>query len=562
MASFTDNFNRADSGTVGNDWLEKTDSEAQILSQNLRIGGAVNFGSSIVYRPASEDFKNGSVETDFTVTAGSETPQIHMRYNPSANTSYLCYITTTQLIIAKMTGVATVVTLASTSFTSDSTEEYTLKFELYGNIKRATISYKNTGAPITVVEESTDTTHTTAGSSGVSNNVSGFVDYGRFFHSGEVDKSISPTGVLHNGTSVIASDTGITAYVLDFLSGERVTTVGSLTTDANGNLSSIDNDSIDNKRYKVLLKRSNGDIGLIRRSDENYPRIYVNSSDLQTGRYTAVKYDGLGIPGSQVPSTGRHSGGFIYASLNLPIEDNDEFRADITTPPAVIEGGGAIVGYRFYDDTSGEFDFTGIGKVQWTFDVIKNNVSDTTGLSGALTFGVIQMTADDMTVNSLISEPLVQLNYDLTVDDMTVTGSMTQPTFDLFFDITPEDMAVNVFMTDANFSGVFSLTVDDSIVNGTINSPSLSESFNVTVNDLFSSPVMTEPSFAVTGVFGADNMVSGGAMTEPTLVQQGVLNVSNITVQSIMTNSGPVEVVSIAGRVRISARISGSIKLN
>lgn len=48
---------------------------------------------------------------------------------------------------------------------------------------------------------------------------------------------------------------------------------------------------------------------------------------------------GLGVLGSQVPSTGTHGPGYIYPSLDLPGDANKEYRGLIVTPP----GAGALV---------------------------------------------------------------------------------------------------------------------------------------------------------------------------------------------------------------------------
>lgn len=430
MAEFLDIFDRVDDPAIGAGWLEQTASESQLLNNALRIGGAVDFGDSIAYRQASEDFKDGYVEVDFTVTSAAAVPQIHMRYNPAGTTSYLCYATSTALVVARMTGVAAATILDSVPFVLDATEEYTLKFECYGNTKRATISFKNTGAPIAVAEDTADTTHLTAGSVGVSNSTNGFVDYSRFYHSGAVDKSIT-CGPLHDGTALIASDTGITAYVHDFISGELVTTVSSLTTDVSGNLDAIDNDSVDNKRYAVLLERSNGDIGYIRRSDVTWPTTHVAGSDIQSGRYTAVKYDGLGIPGNQVPSTGTHGAGYMYPALNLPLEDTNEFQARITSAPAVTGGTGVIQSIAIYDDSSFEIETDAYAEVSWTYDLYLDNVLEESGLTATVDVGtpggltsdanIVFSTTSDLSTRSLLvsdSSVAFSTSADLTVGNL------------------------------------------------------------------------------------------------------------------------------------------------
>lgn len=462
MASLSDDFNRADSGTVGNSWLETTGSESEILSNKLRIGGAVTFPNSVVYRPASEDFKNGTVSVDFTITANTAVPQIHMRYNDASNNSYILYTTSTQLILGRMTS-GSVTQLDTASFTRDAADEYTLEFSLFGNNKLGKIKYKDTGAPIVAVSDSADTTYTSADSVGISNDVSAFVDYDNFYASGETSKAISPTGVLHDGTSVLASETGIKAYVLDFLTGARVTTVTGLTTDASGNLSSIDNDTIDNKRYKVLLELSGGERGLIRRTDQDYPRIYCNTSDLQTGKYTAVKYDGLGIPGNQVPSTGKHSGGFLYGALSLPSENNDEFRCLVTTAPAVTAGGGSITAYKLYDDTSFDLESSIENTVEWTYTVYKNNASDTTGVTATVTFTSdteITATTESLTLTTNAATTEIVYDIDAALESLTLTAFPVSVGGDSVISATLESLTLSTYQAGIEISDIIEATTE------------------------------------------------------------------------------------------------------
>jgi hypothetical protein len=48
---------------------------------------------------------------------------------------------------------------------------------------------------------------------------------------------------------------------------------------------------------------------------------------------TQFGVNSLGVIGSSIPSTGTHGPSIIYNNLNLPAEDNDEFRVRIVTPP-------------------------------------------------------------------------------------------------------------------------------------------------------------------------------------------------------------------------------------
>ena len=80
---------------------------------------------------------------------------------------------------------------------------------------------------------------------------------------------------------------------------------------------------------------------------------------------------GLGVLGSEVPSTGPDGASPIYAGLSLPAEAGDEFRLVILTSPTL---GSLFV----YEDTG--FSFTGPDGVHtWTYQAYKNGVAYGTG---------------------------------------------------------------------------------------------------------------------------------------------------------------------------------------
>ncbi len=101
---------------------------------------------------------------------------------------------------------------------------------------------------------------------------------------------------------------------------------------------------------------------------------------------------GLGVRGVDVPSTGQHGPGFLYNGLNLPAENNDEFRLVILTIPAGLES------LFVEEDSSATTDAGLVGTFVGTYEAFKNGVSYGTstytisfgdGLSGTITFDAI-----------------------------------------------------------------------------------------------------------------------------------------------------------------------------
>tara|TARA_Y100001973_G_scaffold10348_1_gene14069 strand:+ start:1206 stop:4286 length:3081 start_codon:yes stop_codon:yes gene_type:complete len=92
MMSFTDDFNRADSATVGNGWTD-TAGHGSILSNKMRVTGAGGFANSFIYAPASADFQDGTVSIKFQTDGFGSVPQLHCRLDAASKNSYMAFTT-------------------------------------------------------------------------------------------------------------------------------------------------------------------------------------------------------------------------------------------------------------------------------------------------------------------------------------------------------------------------------------------------------------------------------------------------------------------------------------
>ena len=98
---FLDDFNRADSPSIGNGWTMKMPAAFTLSSNQVQrtTDMTTNFSDDIVYRPADEDVADVdlSVEVVFQGTPGGY-PQLHVRAQRATITqagfldSYICYI--------------------------------------------------------------------------------------------------------------------------------------------------------------------------------------------------------------------------------------------------------------------------------------------------------------------------------------------------------------------------------------------------------------------------------------------------------------------------------------
>lgn len=99
---FADDFNRADSATVGNDWIERDGAYWDIYSNQLRWLGGGNYRTVQCYRPTSENFANGTISVEFVRTATDTAPHVQARANVAGPTFYTAYILYSTLYIAKV----------------------------------------------------------------------------------------------------------------------------------------------------------------------------------------------------------------------------------------------------------------------------------------------------------------------------------------------------------------------------------------------------------------------------------------------------------------------------
>lgn len=100
--AFIDDFNRADSTTVGNGWVERQDAYWDIYGNQLRWLGGGNYRDAQCYRPASENFINGTLSIEFTRSDTGTAPHIHARANAAAGTFYTAWVYGNTLTISKV----------------------------------------------------------------------------------------------------------------------------------------------------------------------------------------------------------------------------------------------------------------------------------------------------------------------------------------------------------------------------------------------------------------------------------------------------------------------------
>ena len=141
---FVDTFNRANSTTIGNGWLEKTAAAFELLNNEAaRTGTGIDYRDNLLYRPAAEDILDVEASVEMRLTAALPGyPAIFVRGQSSTIATnltldaYLLYIdnTTTGAVLARQRGANYDEPLANIALSSalNTTDRFRLRLRATG----------------------------------------------------------------------------------------------------------------------------------------------------------------------------------------------------------------------------------------------------------------------------------------------------------------------------------------------------------------------------------------------------------------------------------------------
>ncbi len=179
MVSFTDNFNRDGSATIGNGWTD-TASHGAIFSNKLRVTGAGGFASSLIYAPTSADFQDGTASVVFQTDNFDSVPQLHCRLDPASRNSYIAFVTATGAFrLARMNNGSLTTLDESTNPGLSVNTDYKITMTLAGDDKQATIE-RVSDSTVLASLSTTAIAFPDSGSVGVSNNSNSVILYDDF----------------------------------------------------------------------------------------------------------------------------------------------------------------------------------------------------------------------------------------------------------------------------------------------------------------------------------------------------------------------------------------------
>jgi len=260
---FNDDFNRADSTTVGNGWTELATARSEISGNQLLMTAGGSFINNIVYAPVAADWQNGTVEVDFTITGSNSVPQLHARYNPATGQGYILFFLN-NLIRFDANNNGSLSTMDSGSLTLVAGVNYRFSITMDGNNKTGVVRNVDTSTDLLTLVDNVNSTYPNSGSMGLSINTGGDASYDNFVSTELVPPQPAQivTDEIKNYSGAIqASQSGWLANVYDPATGSLVVRITALSTDVNGSLVISDGAIVIGNTYRVDIDNGSGLFG-------------------------------------------------------------------------------------------------------------------------------------------------------------------------------------------------------------------------------------------------------------------------------------------------------------
>lgn len=144
QAHLLDDFQRADSAAVGNDWIEKNAAAFAVAGNQItKAAVATGYRDNVVYRPSSEDSLNAEAAVEFRLTSlPPGYPQVFVRLQSATAATtdvldgYMLYVedSATTAILGRQNGSAFVTTLATLNLTTalNTTDRFRMRLRAQG----------------------------------------------------------------------------------------------------------------------------------------------------------------------------------------------------------------------------------------------------------------------------------------------------------------------------------------------------------------------------------------------------------------------------------------------
>lgn len=244
-ANIADAFDRANSASIGNGWIEKEPNAFSIQSNAVaKLASFYDYRDNLVYRPAAEDVADVEASVELRVTSSDPGyPQLHTRIQSSTVAtsgwldSYTIYIngSNSQAVLGRQRGSSFVTTLASITISPalNTADTFRLRLRTTGTNPVQLEAYveRLQGASWQIVGQATASDSTaqriaTAGSVGFSGYIESGYRFDNFVRTNLATGSVNPVPALTgiSPTSATAGESGLilTLNGSGFVAGSEV----------------------------------------------------------------------------------------------------------------------------------------------------------------------------------------------------------------------------------------------------------------------------------------------------------------------------------------------------
>lgn len=254
---FYDDFTRANSATVGNGWTEEDPDCGSINNNKLRMVGNDSYTANLCYADTAYNAKNLKITVEFSMVAIGEAQLWARCSSTNAVTGVSAQVTSSGFKIVRRTGVVAPTTIAAISYAVTTDTTYRLEFWLGDNDVKARLT-DVTNSILVGVLSGVQNNFTAAGPHGININTGGTIDYDYYRVETFDEPEIVTDPIYTLAGTLFASQTGITARIIDAAKDELTATVSGLSTDAAGILTVSSYGLFAGDEYDVMIESAGG----------------------------------------------------------------------------------------------------------------------------------------------------------------------------------------------------------------------------------------------------------------------------------------------------------------
>ena len=179
-------------------------------------------------------------------------------------------------------------------------------------------------------------------------------------------------------------------------------------------------------------------------------------------------------------------------------------------------------------------------------EVTPDNATSATSITEPTLAVTVSVDVDDLTVAASISEPALAVTVSVDVDDLAVATSVTEPTTLLTVSVDADDLTAATSITEPALSVTVSVDADDLTAGAMISTPAVGSEAIATVDPVAVAVSISEPALAVTVSVAVDDLAVTTSVTEPVVGSEVIATVDAAAVATSITEPAITAIAGIA----------------